>query len=212
MVSKAGTSDVEVRVRSTVDQRKIPEWLGARLRLGAHRAGRLRRAIAVQGGLPDLPAVEVFPEVWRVKGDLVLGQAGAIQRDGEHPAVLLPAATVVQSDEELLRSVLVVQFYACISSMTHSGANTSSLSIGAPCGDPSDWFDPKDAARVKGWMGVKSDGLEVIAELLAKSLPTVEPPPDDKLVDVHLPDWIHAHVAPGRDASSSTRSAKDGQL
>ena len=213
MVSKSGTSDVEVRVRSPADQPQVPEWLGSRLRLGAHSVGRLRRDIAAKAGLPTLPPVQIFPEVWRVKGDLVLGQVGAVQRPGErHLAAVIPAATVVQSDEELLRSVLVVQFYTCISSMVHSGANNSPLSIRVPCVDPSHWFGPKDAARVKSWMGVRSAGLEVIAELLAKSLPTVEPPPDDKLVDVHVPDWVHARVAVARDASYSTRPAKDGQL
>ena len=173
MVSKSGTSNVEVRVRTTVDQGKIPEWLGARLRLGAHRAWRLRRDIAVQCCLPDLLPVEVFPEVWRVKGDLVLGAAGAIERDGKlHLAVGLSAPSVVQADDELLRSILLFQFWTCISNM-------SSLCSSAPLVDPTAWFGPDDTARLKSWVEVRSSGLEVIAGLLAKSLRTVEPPPAD---------------------------------
>lgn len=213
MVSKSETSDVEVRVRSSVDQRKIPGWLGSRIRLGAHSVGRLRRDIALQGGLPTLPPVQISPEVWRVNGELVLGKVGATEHDGAlYLAVVLPAPTVVQSDEELLRSILVVQFYACISSMARSGAKTSCLSIRLPLVDPSDWFGPNDTARVKSWLGVVSVGLEVIAGLLSKSLPTVAPPPDDELVNVHVPSWVGARVALGQDRSSSPRSAKDGQL
>lgn len=213
MVSKSGTSDVEVRVRSAADQPQIPTWLGSRLRLGARSVGRLRRDIALQGGLPTLPPVQIFPEVWRVNGELVLGKVGATKHDGAlHLAVVFPAPTVVQSDEELMRSILVVQFYTCISSMARSGAKNSCLSTRLPLVEPSDWFGPNDTARVKSWLGIVSDGLEVIAGLLSKSLPTVAPPPDDKLVNVHVPSWVWAHVALGQDRPSSSRSTKDSLL
>ena len=213
MVSKSGTSDVEVRIKSTVDQPKIPDWLGARLQLGAHSVRRLRRDVAVRGGLPTLPPVQIAPEVWRANGELVLGKVDATEHDGAlHLAVVVPAPTVVQSDEELLRSILVVQFYTCISSMARSGAKNSRLSIRLPLVEPSDWFGPNDTARVKSWPGVVSDGLELIAGLLSKSLPTVAPPPDDQLANVHVPSWVWARVALGQDRSSSALSAKDGQL
>ncbi len=212
MGSSAATLERTVRIGAATDQRQLPDWLNARLRLGARRAERLRADIAGQAGLPTLPAIEIFPEVWRVNGELVLGRTGVIERDSAHLGVLLPGPATVQSDDDLLRCILVRQFCDCISRLARAATQTSAVRAPTSLVDPALWFSPDDALRVKSWVGVRIDGLEVLSGLLAKSLPTAEPPPDDKIVEVHVPDWVRARVALGQTRPSSAWSVKDGQL
>lgn len=215
MVSSSASTDREVPIRTTTDQRQLPAWLRARLRLGARRLERLRRDIAVQARLPTVPPIEIVPEVWRVDGDLVLGCARVVERAGKaHLGALLSAPLVVQSDDDLLRTVLVIQFYECIRRMI--AARVRPLGDKAPeevavasLADPTAWFGPEDAARVVSWNGRSNAGLEVVAGLLAKTLPTVDPPPTDKAQAVRVPDWVLARIKRGNDHLCSF--AKEGQ-
>jgi len=175
----------------TTDRRHRREWLHARLRLGARRVERLRQDIAAQAGLPTLPSVEIVPEVWRVDGDLVLGRTGVVERDGElHLGVLLPAASAVQSDDNLLRRILLIRFRDCISRMVRTATQDPSVRRPTSLVDPTFWFGSDDAARLRSWKEHRIVGMEILADFLSKSLPVVAPPPEDVAQDFNVPDWV----------------------
>lgn len=195
MTSSLATTGPHVRIRTTPDQQQLPDWLRARLRLGARRVERLRQDIAAQAGLPTLPPAEIFPEVWRVNGELVLGRTGVVERDGElHLGALLPAASVVQSDDGLLHKVVLLQVWCCLSRMVHAATQDRALHALTAFVDPAVWFGPEDVARLRNWKDHKILGMEVLADLLAKSLPTVAPPPDDVGQGLCIPDWVLARL------------------
>ena len=96
----------------------------------------------------------------------------------------------------MLRSIVLVQLRDCVSRMVQAATLDRAVCTPPALADPAVWFGPEDVARLRNWKDHKILGMEVLADLLAKSLPTVAPPPDDVARDFNVPVWVLARVEP----------------
>lgn len=203
--------EVDVRLRkSPVRWRKLPSWVRERLHQGTLRVERLREDIAHHAGVPSMPPVEIFPEIWTTGTNLIQGLSGVTGCGVETCiGVRLPAQTVVQPDDEILRAVLVHEFNHCFSGMvriaeaqllgrslsevefpdgfTHAGEEAALL-------DPSEWFGPEDARKFIRWHDGSFDALEPVAMRLAEVLPVVAPEAGFWLKRRDIPTWVLERV------------------
>lgn len=187
--------------RAASNNPSIPRWLRDRINLGIRRAERLRAAIATDARVPTMPAAQAVNEVWLAKGEVILGRTGLIERaEGADLCVLLPAPSLAQSDDELLRAVLAREFQLCFrlwvglalaeqKRSSRPGLDPRRRQTAKP--DPLHWLGADDAERVTSWPSeLPLAGMQVIAGLLMKVLPTAEPPRVPESSAVRVPGWV----------------------
>lgn len=203
--------DVDVRLRkSPVKWKKFPSSLKERLHQGTLRVERLREDIAAQAGTPSMPPVEIFPEVWITDEGHILGRAAPIEIGGTTQfGAALPAPTVVQPDDQILRAVLVHEFNHCFYAMVRAaehlllGRAPSPIELFGPHSaeaeeaallDPREWFGPGDAESFIRWHDSRFDAVEPFAVRLAQILPVVTPAPTFAINRLDVSDWVMRRV------------------
>jgi hypothetical protein len=214
---------VRLRKHPTRWQR-VPSSVREALHQGRLRVDRLCEDIARQAGVPNMPPVDIFAEVWMSGADLIHGKTGAVEREGKTLfGAHLPAPTVSQPDDEVLRAILVHEFNHCLAYMVYTAeefldgrkiSGMASLDGLAPAASeeaamlkPSEWFGRDDAERFLRWEDQRIDALEPVAAQLAEVLPVVSPTSGFRVHSLDIPSWVVERVRARlrRDGALPTR-------
>lgn len=135
---------------------------------GLQRVSRIRKAIASDSLIANMPPVEVVPEIWysdlNSRSVLIDGAVGVLRaHDGFHFGVRIPAHVALCDDETFVRRVLVHEFLHCFQylerTIEQKSAHSSDSSIAlqgarnpfdqheddSMLANPSDWFGSDDS-------------------------------------------------------------------
>lgn len=166
--------------------RKLPLAVRKSIVQNQARVAHIREEIALAAPVQWMPPIRIFSTAWATPEAAILGRCTVATIEGKNlPCVQLPASTIIFSDDQVLRGILVHEFSHAFNLLTrcidHVDAGTPDsplvLSEVDDCEmhvDLRDWFSDADAAAFVSWNDPRCDELteRTGLEWIAAGLPT----------------------------------------